>query len=97
MRRRHEALRFGIVPAGCAGGVWLSGGQRGAPLFIGPLPYLSSADSPFDLSAVSSGHFYFEDFEDGVLNVPVVITTDPADPPTGPRGPSPVYSREAMM
>lgn len=67
-----------------------SQGASAAPLFIGPLPYLSRADSPFDLSAIGTGHFYFEDFEDGVLNVPVVITTDPAAPPTGPRGPSPV-------
>ena len=33
--------------------------------YLGPLPYLSAADSPFDLSAPG---FCLEDFEDGVLN-----------------------------
>jgi len=33
--------------------------------YLGPLPYLSAADSPFDLSAPG---FCLEDFEDGVLD-----------------------------
>lgn len=37
-------------------------------IFLGPTPYLSSADSPFDLSS----NFYLEDFEDGELNTPGV-------------------------
>jgi hypothetical protein len=37
--------------------------------FIGPLPYLSEADSPFNLSASGA---YLENFEDGLLNTPGV-------------------------
>ena len=40
-----------------------------AQIFHGPTPYLSTADSPFPLG---SGGFAFEDFEDGLLNVPGV-------------------------
>ena len=40
--------------------------------FIGPLPYLSQADSPFDLSAPGA---YLEDFEDGLLNTPGVAAS----------------------
>lgn len=35
--------------------------------FLGPIPYLSRADSPFDLTIPD---FYLEDFEDGQLNTP---------------------------
>lgn len=35
---------------------------------IGPLPYLSAADSPFASAGLSS--FFLEDFEDGLLNTP---------------------------
>ncbi|MEZ6069861.1 MAG: hypothetical protein R3C10_06175 [Pirellulales bacterium] len=38
-----------------------------APVFLGPTPYLSAADSPFDLSSPGST-FHLEDFEDGELN-----------------------------
>lgn len=38
-------------------------------IFLGPTPYLSSADSPFDLSS----NFYLEDFEDGELNTPGIV------------------------
>jgi hypothetical protein len=41
----------------------------GGVTFLGPTPYLSAADSPFDLSS----NFYLEDFEDGELNTPGVI------------------------
>jgi len=39
---------------------------------LGPIPYLSTADSPF-----TGGHSYFhlEDFEDGLLNVPGVTAS----------------------
>lgn len=37
---------------------------------LGPLPYLSFADSPF--AAATFGSFHLEDFEDGVLDVPGV-------------------------
>jgi hypothetical protein len=41
---------------------------RAGVVFLGPTPYLSAADSPFDLSS----KFYLEDFEDGALNTPGV-------------------------
>jgi hypothetical protein len=44
-----------------------------AQTMVGPLPYLSSLDSPFDMS----GSFHLEDFEDGVLDMPGV-TSSPA-------------------
>jgi len=48
-----------------------------APILIGPypspaVPYLSFADSPFAAVDFSGGYFHFEDFEDGLLNVPGV-------------------------
>ncbi|HEX5009433.1 MAG TPA: hypothetical protein VFY71_03455, partial [Planctomycetota bacterium] len=43
-----------------------------AQTLVGPLPYLSSADSPFDLA----GNFQLEDFEDGVLDVTGVTSSD---------------------
>ena len=41
-----------------------------SPTFLGPSPYLSEADSPFDLSAQGA---YLENFEDGLLNTPGVV------------------------
>jgi hypothetical protein len=41
-----------------------------APTFLGPTPYLSSSDSPFNGQTFS--YFYLEDFEDGILNTPGV-------------------------
>ena len=38
-------------------------------IFFGPTPYLSAADSPFDLSGLGTT-FFLEDFEDGELNTP---------------------------
>ena len=38
------------------------------PVFFGPTPYLSSADSPF--GAVSFATFHLENFEDGLFNTP---------------------------
>jgi hypothetical protein len=54
-----------------------------AATFLGPTPYLSQADSPFDLSGLGVS-FYLEDFEDGLLNTPGVTASagDPY-PPTG--------------
>jgi hypothetical protein len=40
-----------------------------ATVFLGPSPYLSAADSPFDLTELGST-FFLEDFEDGELNTP---------------------------
>lgn len=42
-----------------------------AGVFLGPTPYLSFADSPFDGLAGFS-YFHLEDFEDGLLNTPGV-------------------------
>jgi len=39
------------------------------PVFFGPIPYRSAADSPFDLSDLGAT-FFLEDFEDGELNTP---------------------------
>ena len=41
--------------------------------FLGPSPYLSFDDSPFNGAGLSD--FYLEDFEDGVLGVPGVTAT----------------------
>ena len=38
---------------------------------IGPLPYLSQADSPF-AGGIQAGTVYLETFEDGALNTPYV-------------------------
>ncbi|MDC0937061.1 hypothetical protein OAS39_12310 [Pirellulales bacterium] len=37
--------------------------------FLGPIPYLSAADSPFPIDG-SNPTFFLEDFEDGVVNLP---------------------------
>jgi hypothetical protein len=42
-----------------------------AQTMLGPSPYLSSLDSPLDMS----GSFHLEDFEDGVLNMPGVTSS----------------------
>jgi hypothetical protein len=44
-----------------------------APIFLGPTPYLSSADSPFAGQPFS--YFYLEDFETGALTTPGVTIT----------------------
>jgi hypothetical protein len=44
--------------------------HRAAASSIGPIPYLSFSDSPFDGGPFS--WFYLEDFEDGLLNTPGV-------------------------
>src|SRR5438067_673727 len=41
--------------------------------FLGPSPYLSFADSPFN--GGSFGYFYLETFEDGALNTPGVTAS----------------------
>ena len=42
---------------------------------IGPSPYLSFADSPFAATNFSSGYFYLENFESGILQTPGVTAT----------------------
>jgi hypothetical protein len=46
--------------------------SRGETVFLGPLPYLSAADSPFDLFGPDTD-FFLEDFEDGELNTPGIV------------------------
>jgi len=53
-----------------------------APVFFGPSPYLSTADSPFDLSLPGA---YLEDFEDAALNVPGVTVNIGAIGLPGPK------------
>ena len=43
----------------------------GETIFLGPTPYRSAADSPFDLTGLGET-FFLEDFEDGELNTPGV-------------------------
>lgn len=45
-----------------------SGTAIAAPVFYGPVPYLSAADSPF--AATTFETFYLENFEDARLNTP---------------------------
>lgn len=52
----------------------LAGASQGA--FLGPSPYLSFADSPFNGGSFS--YFYLEDFEDGALNATGASSLDPA-------------------
>lgn len=45
---------------------------RAAVTFLGPIPYLSAADSPFPVDG-SNPSFYLDDFEDGQLNTPGIF------------------------
>src|SRR5260370_10282389 len=52
-----------------------------APTFLGTIPYLLKANSPF-LEDLNAGHMYLEDFECGVLRVPgVALSTGTIIPP----------------
>ncbi len=44
--------------------------------FLGPTPYLSASDSPFDMSGLGST-FFLEDFEDGTWNLPPGVVAAP--------------------
>lgn len=44
--------------------------------FFGPTPYLSSADSPFEMPGMGST-FFLEDFEDGDWHLPAGVTATP--------------------
>jgi ELWxxDGT repeat protein len=59
-----------------------SSDSTGSTTYYGPSPYLSAADSPFDLSQLGT-NFWLEDFEDGQLNTPGVSASFGA-----PRNPS---------
>lgn len=59
----------------------------GQTIFLGPTPYLSEADSPFDFSGLGRT-FFLEDFEDGELNTPGI--SQPAPVPPDLSGPIPV-------
>jgi hypothetical protein len=51
--------------------VWAVPTAQAGP--VGPTPYLSSADSPFN--GVDFNYFYLENFEDNALNTPGVIAS----------------------
>jgi hypothetical protein len=64
----------GASGAGGASGEAGLGGEGGSPSLpdsIGPLPYLSLADSPFT-GLDFDGYFHVEDWEDGTLDIPGV-------------------------
>lgn len=48
---------------------------RAEVTFLGPTPYLSVADSPFDMSGLGTT-FFFEDFEDGRFDLPPGVASD---------------------
>jgi hypothetical protein len=52
------------------------------PAFLGPTPYLSFADSPFN--GGSFGYFFLETFEDGLLNTPGVSASSGSVTSPGP-------------
>jgi hypothetical protein len=52
---------------------------------LGPTPYLSQADSPFNPASFSA--FYLDDLEDNALNTPGVTATGPGICITGPTSP----------
>ncbi len=87
--RRPSCLALsltGVVPVAAVFFAVLSGSARAELTAVGPLPYLSAADSPFasDPRYVT----YIEDFEDGVLNIPGVVEV-PLPPGVGVPDPPP--------
>src|SRR5690242_6738717 len=58
--------------------------------FLGPTPYLSRADSPFDLSGLGTT-FFLEDFEDHALNTPGVSVSGVDVRPQSGYGGNPIY------
>lgn len=66
MRRQCRLAALGLTAAALA----TPGRAAAAPVFYGPSPYLSAADSPF--AGLGLAPFYLETFEDGLLNVPGV-------------------------
>ena len=66
-------VKVQVVAIGATGGGPPAGGPPPpAPLtFLGPTPYLSQADSPFDLSGLGVS-FFLEDFEDHLFDTPGV-------------------------
>jgi len=66
MKRMLVAMVIGLVGT-------VLGALPAAAAFLGPSPYLSSADSPFS-PFVGFSYFHLEDFEDHLFNVPGVTT-----------------------
>lgn len=66
MKRVLGAMVIGLVAT-------VIGAFPAAAAFLGPSPYLSSADSPFS-PFVGFSYFHLEDFEDHLFNVPGVTT-----------------------
>jgi hypothetical protein len=58
---------------------------RAEVTFLGPTPYLSVADNPFDMSGLGTT-FFLEDFEDGSFDLPPGATT--SDPEVVPPSPT---------
>jgi hypothetical protein len=73
-------LIFGILLALLSSHAFAGGGP-----FLGPTPYLSTADSPF-LAGINAGQVYLEAFECGVLRVPGVTPSDGSVIPPGFEG-----------
>jgi len=80
---RSGVLR--VLACSLAALVFLAPSATAEPIFFGPTPYLSAADSPFDLSGLGTTMF-LEDFEDGELNTPGILTTS-----LRPLGPNPPF------
>lgn len=79
-RSLRSCLRLGILLVGVAG-LLAPSPAASQPVFLGPTPYLSKADSPF-LTDINAGKIYLEDFECGVLTVPgVTLSTGTIIPP----------------
>jgi len=66
-RTRLVALAFAAALLGAPSAA------HAAPIFYGPTPYLSAANSPF--AGGSYTYFYLENFEDGLLNTPGVTAS----------------------
>ncbi|MFO0872411.1 MAG: hypothetical protein U0575_00380 [Phycisphaerales bacterium] len=71
------------IAASCAIATFATAAASAASTFYGPLPYLCSDDSPFNLCQAGSNG-YLETFEDGALNVPGVTASTGSV--TGPGG-----------
>ncbi|HWH80898.1 MAG TPA: PEP-CTERM sorting domain-containing protein [Burkholderiaceae bacterium] len=65
-----KSLRRRVVAATSIALIGLAGAAHADPVYLGPTPYLSFADSPF--FGGSHSYFYLETFEDHLLNTPGV-------------------------
>lgn len=63
----EDRLRSNLLLA-IAGAALFATAPASAVTYLGPIPYLSAADSPF--TGMSFSYFHLENFEDGALNAP---------------------------